>query len=115
MVQGNDAIKMATSVIDYIFRELAISYLDRHDLAHVQKEDLAPDTVGDGAEEQSIAAANALLEQVGQAARRGYARAAVRPNLVVLPGGIAQATSSEERRAGNTGVRPCRSRWLPYP
>src|SRR3546814_3926763 len=72
MVQGNDAIKMATSVIDYIFRELAISYLDRHDLAHVQKEDLAPDTVGDGAEEQSIAAANALLEKVGQAASRGY-------------------------------------------
>src|SRR5207245_1183426 len=33
-VQGNDAIKMATSIIDYIFRELAISYLDRGDLAH---------------------------------------------------------------------------------
>ncbi|HEY9550038.1 MAG TPA: vitamin B12-dependent ribonucleotide reductase [Kiloniellaceae bacterium] len=95
MVQGNDAIKMATSVIDYIFRELAISYLDRHDLAHVQKEDLAPDTVGDGAEEQSIAAANALLEKVGQAASRGYARADVRSNLVVLHGGIAQATGTD--------------------
>ena len=30
-VQGNDTIKMATSVLDYIFRELAISYLDRTD------------------------------------------------------------------------------------
>src|SRR3546814_5337378 len=98
MVQGNDAIKMATSVIDYIFRELAISYLDRHDLAHVQKEDLAPDTVGDGAEEQSIAAANALLEKVGQAASRGYARADVRSNLVVLHGGIAQATGTDGDR-----------------
>ena len=36
MVQGNDSIKNATSIIDYIFRELAISYLDRTDLAHVK-------------------------------------------------------------------------------
>jgi ribonucleoside-diphosphate reductase alpha chain len=35
MVQGNEAIKSATSILDYIFRELAISYLDRTDLAHV--------------------------------------------------------------------------------
>jgi ribonucleoside-diphosphate reductase alpha chain len=33
-VQGNDAIKNATSLLDYIFRELAVSYLGRHDLAH---------------------------------------------------------------------------------
>src|SRR5690554_1037246 len=37
MVEGNDAIKMATSVLDYIFRELAISYLGRNDLAHVEQ------------------------------------------------------------------------------
>jgi Zn-dependent peptidase ImmA (M78 family) len=35
MVQGNEAIKNATSILDYIFRELAVSYLGRHDLAHV--------------------------------------------------------------------------------
>ena len=35
MVQGNPHIKMTTSIIDYIFRELAITYLDRHDLAQV--------------------------------------------------------------------------------
>ena len=40
MVQGNDSIKSATSILDYIFRELAISYLDRSDLAHVQPEHL---------------------------------------------------------------------------
>jgi ribonucleoside-diphosphate reductase alpha chain len=34
-VLGNDHIKMVTSVIDYIFRELAICYLDRLDLAHL--------------------------------------------------------------------------------
>ena len=36
IVEGNDAIKMATSILDYIFRELAISYLGRNDLAHVE-------------------------------------------------------------------------------
>lgn len=38
MVTGNERIKTATSVIDYIFRELAITYLDRHDLAHLDPE-----------------------------------------------------------------------------
>jgi ribonucleoside-diphosphate reductase alpha chain len=45
-VQGHPHIKMSTSIIDYIFRELAISYLGRHDLAHVMPDDLAPDTMG---------------------------------------------------------------------
>ncbi len=48
MVEGNDAIKMSTSVLDYIFRELAISYLGRTDLAHVEQADLRPDGVGRG-------------------------------------------------------------------
>lgn len=38
MVQGNEAIKNATSILDYIFRELAVSYLARNDLAHVPPE-----------------------------------------------------------------------------
>jgi len=42
MVAGNPHIKMTTSVIDYIFRELAISYLDRFDLAQVLPEDIRP-------------------------------------------------------------------------
>ncbi|MGA0121719.1 MAG: vitamin B12-dependent ribonucleotide reductase [Gaiellales bacterium] len=46
MVVGNDKIKMATSVIDYIFREVAISYLDRNDLSHVDDQDLRGDEVG---------------------------------------------------------------------
>jgi ribonucleoside-diphosphate reductase alpha chain len=45
MVDGNDQIRMATSVIDYIFRELAITYLDRTDLAHVTHEDTRHDSV----------------------------------------------------------------------
>ncbi len=45
MVQGNPHIKMTTSIIDYIFRELAITYLGRHDLAHVEEEDLRGDAM----------------------------------------------------------------------
>src|SRR5260370_42263860 len=44
-VQGNPHIKMTTSIIDYIFRELAITYLGRHDLAHVSPEDLRRDAL----------------------------------------------------------------------
>ena len=44
-VQGNNRIKMVTSIIDYIFRELAITYLDRNELAHVSEEDLRHDAL----------------------------------------------------------------------
>jgi hypothetical protein len=54
IVEGNDAIKMATSILDYIFREPAISYLDRGDLAHVQPGDLLPDAVGKGEAECTL-------------------------------------------------------------
>ncbi|MFL2931628.1 MAG: vitamin B12-dependent ribonucleotide reductase [bacterium] len=46
MVSGNPHIKMSTSIIDYIFRELAITYLGRHDLSQVTPEDLRSDTIG---------------------------------------------------------------------
>jgi len=45
VVAGNPHIKMTTSIIDYIFRELAITYLDRADLAHVSPEDLRGDAI----------------------------------------------------------------------
>ena len=47
VVAGNPHIKMTTSIIDYIFRELAITYLGRHDLAHVIPEDLRADAMHD--------------------------------------------------------------------
>ncbi|MEP5518029.1 MAG: vitamin B12-dependent ribonucleotide reductase [Bauldia litoralis] len=47
-VQGNDTIKNATSILDYVFRELAISYLGRHDLAHINPDDLGATTLGEG-------------------------------------------------------------------
>jgi len=48
MVQGNDAIKSATSILDYVFRELAVSYLGRHDLAHVDQSEFSSTPMGRG-------------------------------------------------------------------
>jgi ribonucleoside-diphosphate reductase alpha chain len=44
MVVGNDYIKMTTSVIDYIFRELAINYLGRNDLSHIKESEVVRST-----------------------------------------------------------------------
>ncbi len=50
-VQGNDTIKYATSILDYVFRELAVSYLERFDLAHVDPTEGGFDALGKGVEE----------------------------------------------------------------
>jgi ribonucleoside-diphosphate reductase alpha chain len=50
-VQGNDSIKYATSILDYVFRELAVSYLSRTDLAHVESNESNFDALGGGVEE----------------------------------------------------------------
>lgn len=46
MVTGNQRIKMATSIIDYIFRELAVTYLDRNDLSHVDESEISNPKTG---------------------------------------------------------------------
>src|SRR2546423_12379853 len=50
-VQGNDSIKYATSILDYVFRELAVSYLERFDLAHIDPTEGGFDALGKGVEE----------------------------------------------------------------
>src|SRR5262245_33283059 len=51
LVQGNETIKNATSILDYIFRELAVSYLARHDLAHVDPAEIVNTGLGSSDEE----------------------------------------------------------------
>ena len=94
MVQGNDSIKNATSILDYIFRELAVSYLDRTDLAHVKPEGASFDDLGRGEEEgvsniqeMSDTAASKSLEVLKQISSTGYLRKRVPNDLVVLQGG----------------------------
>jgi ribonucleoside-diphosphate reductase alpha chain len=87
MVEGNNAIKMSTSILDYLFRELAISYLGRNDLAHASPSDLTPDSIGRGNSEGQLAQQETTV--VERLASRGY----VRSNLLVLKGGQATAAA----------------------
>ena len=94
MVQGNDSIKNATSILDYIFRELAVSYLDRTDLAHVKPEGASFDDLGRGVDEGlsnvtevSESAATKSLEVLKQISSTGYLRKRLPQDLVVLRGG----------------------------
>ena len=75
MVEGNEAIKMATSVLDYLFREVAISYLGRDDLAHVQPEDMMPDTTGGGDKEANLPEVHAqAIQALNRITSRGFVR-----------------------------------------
>ncbi|MEL7276968.1 MAG: vitamin B12-dependent ribonucleotide reductase [Pseudomonadota bacterium] len=94
MVQGNDSIKNATSILDYIFRELAISYLDRTDLAHVKPAGESFDDLGRGVEEgvSNIRAvepevAQSSIEMIKQVSSTGYLRKRLPQELLVLQGG----------------------------
>ena len=81
---GNDTIKMATSILDYIFRELAISYLDRHDLGHVNSDELG---------EKDIDKADTHSQLINNTKKlsRGYVRQEL--ELTVLEGGQSRAKS----------------------
>ncbi|WP_234855205.1 vitamin B12-dependent ribonucleotide reductase [Paracoccus everestensis] len=94
MVQGNDSIKNATSILDYVFRELAVSYLDRTDLAHVKPEGARFDDMGGGereglnmapVSEQSELKSLTMLKQISSA---GYLRKRLPQDLMVLQAGV---------------------------
>lgn len=79
-VLGNDRIKNANSILDYIFRELAISYLGRHDLAHTEAEQNF-DSIGKGVSEEKV------QEEASRLISKGFSRSSGMDNLVVLRGG----------------------------
>ena len=85
-VTGNDTIKSATSILDYVFRELGISYLDRTELGNADGE-LNADGLGRGKAEGS-------LDEPQPASRfisKGFSRGTAPDNLVFLPTAEARA------------------------
>ena len=101
MVQGNEAIKNATSILDYIFRELAVSYLDRTDLAHVKPDGTSFDEIGGGEAEgrPNIEAVNEStasksLEILRQVASSGYLRKRLPQQFTVFQGGAGVPAAS---------------------
>ncbi|CAD5263179.1 Vitamin B12-dependent ribonucleotide reductase [Bosea sp. 62] len=97
-VQGNQSIKNATSILDYVFRELAISYLGRHDLAHVDPSEIGHDVMGGGVEQGRAPDAAGPITSTPLASS-GFRRG--KPiNLLAIQGGaaandaVARSTSS---------------------
>jgi ribonucleoside-diphosphate reductase alpha chain len=87
-VQGNDTIKMSTSILDYVFRELAISYLGRYDLGHVDPRDTDFDALGKGVSEGKATSPSRVVS-------KGLLRG---KTLTALPGGAASASTRRHRR-----------------
>jgi ribonucleoside-diphosphate reductase alpha chain len=94
-VTGNDTVRSATSILDYIFRELGISYLGRNDLANADGE-LNADGLGRGAADGQ-APVEPEPQPVSRFISRGFSRGATPDNLVFLP-------TAQGRGAGG-GVR----------
>lgn len=90
-VRDNPHIKMATSILDYIFRELGISYLNRYDLAHVQIKDLHQDSM----EEPVL-----IKAQVGTTHQQ---MGAITPKLVSISGGGVIGSAAQAKSLGYAG------------
>jgi ribonucleoside-diphosphate reductase alpha chain len=97
MVQGNEAIKNATSILDYVFRELAISYLGRHDLAHVSPDDIGSTAMGYGEAEGRKPGPETVVS-------RGLVRGKVAERFKVLDGTAGAASGSAGRSAAGSVV-----------
>ena len=84
-VQGNDSIKYATSILDYVFRELAVSYMSRFDLAHVDPNESGFDALGKGVEEGKEPGEGQSGHQATKYLSKGLTRSRT-DNLVVMRG-----------------------------
>jgi ribonucleoside-diphosphate reductase alpha chain len=93
-VQGNDSIKYATSILDYVFRELAVSYLERFDLAHVDPTESGFDALGKGVAEGKPTGATQFVS-------KGLTRSRT-DKLVVMPGGGGREATHDGREARGT-------------
>lgn len=93
LVQGNATIKNATSILDYIFRELAVSYLGRHDLAHVDPREIVGET-GLGSSDEDTDDTLAL----DAPAQKYVSKGLVRGSIV----GLVASRPQEAGRSSNT-------------
>ena len=92
-VQGNNSIKYATSILDYVFRELAVSYMSRFDLAHVDPNESGFDALGKGVEEGK--SPEGAQQPAGRYLSKGLTRSRT-DNLVVMRGGSTSVTQGAD-------------------
>ncbi len=89
-VQGNEAIKNATSILDYVFRELAISYLQRFDLAHVDPSEIGNTVLGKGEAQSELGGVPQNAAQ--QAVSKGLLRSKTDKLMLISGGASTPAT-----------------------
>ncbi len=106
-VQGNDAIKNATSILDYVFRELAISYLGRNDLAHVDPSDIGHAAMGKG-DDQGRAPTSGQPSPTARFVSRGFVRSKADKLMLVQSNALepAKAPTVAVVSVGATALKP---------
>src|SRR6185295_15931033 len=104
-VQGNDSIKYATSILDYVFRELAVSYMGRFDLAHVDPNESNFDALGKGVEEGKQPDPSHSTRYVSKGLTRSRT-----DNLVVMRGSDSGSPSSHGGSQGGNVMSLASSR-----
>jgi ribonucleoside-diphosphate reductase alpha chain len=102
VVQLNPHIKMATSIIDYIFRELAVTYMGRYDLAHVDAEALRGDATHDESKDPAFEAEEIVEERIVEPKPTGRRMAVPRSNHLKPADGEPEAGVPET--AGGDGL-----------
>ena len=107
LVQGNDAIKNATSILDYVFRELAISYLGRNELAHVDPSEIGHDVLGGGETQGKSGPVAEVPASTAKFVSKGFVRSKA-DKLMLLQGGQVPGTGPTSfgptLRHGNAAV-----------
>ena len=102
-VTGNDSIRSATSILDYIFRELGVSYLDRQDLANADPGEFNADGLGHGkgATDADVDEEDGeeALQPASKFISKGFARGSAPDNLLFLPVRGAKGASADNEVA----------------
>ncbi len=90
-VEGNDQIQHATSILDYLFRELGVSYLGRDDLAEISPDKADPGGIGKGVEEEKLS-----QEDAARFISRGFSRGQVPNNILMFAGASKKAANAND-------------------
>ena len=99
-VQGNDSIKLASSIIDYVFRELAISYLNKEELAHFNPDQKISTSENNRSKIEELKA-SVSNDSIARYASTGY----VRSNFYVLSGGMEDLQNKNNQEIQKNTVR----------
>ena len=104
LVQGNDAIKNATSILDYVFRELAISYLGRNELAHIDPSEIGNDVLGGGENQGKAHAPAEVPASTAKFVSKGFVRSKA-DKLMLVQGGAFQGPFPGYASQGAVGLK----------